>query len=211
MSPHPKQFQFINFNHRLMTTQIELQMSSFKIQEFYVHNNPEAEAQRSYAHAALNYKTKSEHARNSFRLLPQGYCERKTLKMKKIFIGPQIKSAHNGYRDQMIRIIRIQHTISQLRSHTNRYSNLKLLRQDEPGRHDPIPMGNKVTYYPKISSLKKSSRTGSVPGLLQVVSPVQEMLRNPGVWQGWPGETIRPRSVRMGKSRYRKQCYHVRS
>ena len=76
--------------------------------------------------------------------------------MKKIFIGPQIKSAHNGYRDQMIRIIRIQHTISQLRSHTNRYSNLKLLRQDEPGRQcDPIPMGNKVTYYPKISILKK--------------------------------------------------------
>ena len=34
-----------------------------------------------------------------------------------------------------------------------------------------ITMGNKVTYYPKILSLK-SSRTGSVPGLLQVVSPV---------------------------------------
>ena len=29
--------------------------------------NPEAEAQRSYAHAALNYKTEREHASNSFR------------------------------------------------------------------------------------------------------------------------------------------------
>jgi len=48
---------------------------------FFVHNNPEAEAQRSlYAHAALNEKTEREYARNSFGLLPQGYCERTTPK-----------------------------------------------------------------------------------------------------------------------------------
>ena len=29
-------------------------------------NNPEAESQRSYAHAALNYKTQRETARNLF-------------------------------------------------------------------------------------------------------------------------------------------------
>ena len=45
-----------------------------------VHNNFEAEVQRSYAHAALNHKTEREHARNSFGLLPQGYCELKTPK-----------------------------------------------------------------------------------------------------------------------------------
>ena len=30
----------------------------FKIFSFFVHNNPEAEAQRSYAYAALNYNEK---------------------------------------------------------------------------------------------------------------------------------------------------------
>ena len=53
-------------------------MSSF--QDFFVHNNPEAEAQRGPVQAALNYKTEREHTSNSFGLLPQGYCERKTLK-----------------------------------------------------------------------------------------------------------------------------------
>ena len=38
------------------------------------------EAQRSYAYSALNDKTEREHARNSFGLLPQGFCERKTHK-----------------------------------------------------------------------------------------------------------------------------------
>ena len=46
-------------------------MSSF--QELEVHNN--SEAQRSYTHDGLNYKTEREHAGNSFGLLPQGYCE----------------------------------------------------------------------------------------------------------------------------------------
>ena len=46
-------------------------MSSF--QELEVHNN--SEAQRSYTHDGLNYKTEREHAGNSFALLPQGYCE----------------------------------------------------------------------------------------------------------------------------------------
>ena len=55
----------------------------FKIQGFFVYNNPEAETQWSSAQAALNNKTKREHAlpaRNSFGLLSQGYCERKTPK-----------------------------------------------------------------------------------------------------------------------------------
>ena len=44
---------------------------------YFVHYNPEEEAQRSYAHAALNDKTEKELARNSFGLLPQGYCDPK--------------------------------------------------------------------------------------------------------------------------------------
>ena len=32
-------------------------MSSFQEICFFVHNNPEAESQRRYAYAALNYKT----------------------------------------------------------------------------------------------------------------------------------------------------------
>ena len=63
-----------------ITTQIEHQMSSFQGLGVFVHINPDAEAQRRYAHAALNYKTESAHARNFFRLLPQGYCEGKTPK-----------------------------------------------------------------------------------------------------------------------------------
>ena len=35
----------------------------FNIQEFFVHNNPETEAQRSYAHAALNDEIERENAR----------------------------------------------------------------------------------------------------------------------------------------------------
>ena len=46
-------------------------MSSFKDLGVFVHNNPDAEAA-----AVLNNKT----ARNSFALLPQGYCDRKTSK-----------------------------------------------------------------------------------------------------------------------------------
>ena len=47
---------------------------------FSVQNNPEAEAQKSYAHAALNGKTERKHTQNFFGLQPQGYCERKTPK-----------------------------------------------------------------------------------------------------------------------------------
>ena len=50
-------------------------MSSFQYLGVFVYNNPEAEAQRSSAQAVLNYKTNREYARNSFGLLPQGYCE----------------------------------------------------------------------------------------------------------------------------------------
>ena len=47
--------------HRLITIQIEQCMSSFNgLGFFFVHNNPEAEARRSYAHAALNDKTERE-------------------------------------------------------------------------------------------------------------------------------------------------------
>ena len=44
---------------------------------FRLQNNPEAETQRSYAHAALNDETERDPSSNSFRLLPQGICERK--------------------------------------------------------------------------------------------------------------------------------------
>ena len=44
-------------------------MSSFQDLEVFVHNDPEAEAQKSYAYAALNDKTDREHTRNSFRRL----------------------------------------------------------------------------------------------------------------------------------------------
>ena len=39
---------------------------------FFVHNNPEAEAKRSYAYAALNYKTKI----HPVHLTPFGFCLR---------------------------------------------------------------------------------------------------------------------------------------
>ena len=56
-------------------------MSSFQdLGVFRPLDNPKAEAQRIYAHAALNYKTEREHARNFFGLLPQRYCEGKTPK-----------------------------------------------------------------------------------------------------------------------------------
>ena len=45
-------------------------MASFQDLGVFVHHNPEAEAQRSIAQAALNYKTKRGHARNSFGPLP---------------------------------------------------------------------------------------------------------------------------------------------
>ena len=52
-------------------------MSSSQDLWVFRSHNPEAKAQRSYAHAALNDKTDREYARNSFGPLPQGYCERK--------------------------------------------------------------------------------------------------------------------------------------
>ena len=55
-------------------------MSVFQDFGVFVHNNPQEKAQRSSAQAALNYKTERECARNSFGLLSQGYCERKTPK-----------------------------------------------------------------------------------------------------------------------------------
>ena len=41
---------------------------------FFVHNNPEAEAQRSYAHAALSYKTEGKPALRNTRVTPLGIC-----------------------------------------------------------------------------------------------------------------------------------------
>ena len=58
----------------------------FKVQGFFIYNNPKAEAQRSSAQAELNYKTERKHAlpaRNSFGLLPQGYLKRKKPKSGK--------------------------------------------------------------------------------------------------------------------------------
>ena len=71
-------FRLLCFIHRL-NNKINRQKARCRllnIQGFFIHNNPETEAQ-----AALNYKTERENAlpaRNSFGLLPQGYCERKT-------------------------------------------------------------------------------------------------------------------------------------
>ena len=47
-------------------------MSAFQDLRVFVHNNPETNAQRSYAHAALNHKTEREHACNEFGLMSQG-------------------------------------------------------------------------------------------------------------------------------------------
>jgi len=52
----------------------------FKIEGFFVHNNPHAEAQRSSKQAALNYKTEGEQASNSFESQPQDFCEPNTPK-----------------------------------------------------------------------------------------------------------------------------------
>ena len=58
------------FNHRLITIQIDHQISSFQDLGVFRSHNPETEAQMSYALAALNYKIEREHAaRNSFGLL----------------------------------------------------------------------------------------------------------------------------------------------
>ena len=50
------------------------------IKDFF-HNKPEAEAQRSYTLAALNYKTEREHARNAFgQFFPRVLVNEKSLK-----------------------------------------------------------------------------------------------------------------------------------
>ena len=55
-------------------------MSSVQGLGVFVHKNSEAEAQRSYAHAALNDKTERDYARNSFGHLIQSYFDCKTPK-----------------------------------------------------------------------------------------------------------------------------------
>ena len=46
----------------------------------FIHNDPEAEAQKSYAHALCLSCHSAQRARFSFGLLTQGSCERKTPK-----------------------------------------------------------------------------------------------------------------------------------
>ena len=60
-------------DHRLITIQTNNKYRLFKIWGFLVHNNLVSEAQRSYALASLNYRTKRDHACNYFGLLLQGY------------------------------------------------------------------------------------------------------------------------------------------
>ena len=43
---------------------------------FFVHNNSEAEAKRSYAHAALNFKTKIHPVQRRMSVTPFGFCLR---------------------------------------------------------------------------------------------------------------------------------------
>ena len=45
---------------------------------FFSRDNPEAESQRSYAHALPMACNSTLPARNFFGLLPKGYCERKS-------------------------------------------------------------------------------------------------------------------------------------
>ena len=52
-------------------------MLPLKIMGFFVHNNLETEAQRSYAH---DLQDRERACSNSFGLLPQGYCEHNTPK-----------------------------------------------------------------------------------------------------------------------------------
>ena len=67
------------FKHRLITTQKKNDKSSFQdLGFFFYHNNPRAEPQRSsaqVAHALSLSFYSTLPARNSFGLLPQGYCE----------------------------------------------------------------------------------------------------------------------------------------
>ena len=60
-----------------------LDIAFFKFKSFSFTITLKTEAQRNYAQAALNYETQLEHPRNSFGLLPQGYCELKPLNLAK--------------------------------------------------------------------------------------------------------------------------------
>ena len=66
--------------HRIINRYIDTRCRLFRIKEFFVHNNPEAEAQRSCENALSLSCTWTPHARNSFEFLPKGICERKTPK-----------------------------------------------------------------------------------------------------------------------------------
>ena len=62
-------------------------MLSFQDLGFFVNNNPEAEAQRSYAHVALNDKTEREHAPT-----PLGFCLRVTVNEKPLNLEKKTSS-----------------------------------------------------------------------------------------------------------------------
>ena len=67
--------------HGLITyTDRTLDVVFLRFRGFFVHNNPEAVTQRSYAYALSLFCNSTLTAWNSFGLLPQGYCEQKTLK-----------------------------------------------------------------------------------------------------------------------------------
>ena len=53
------QYQFIMFRYSDICLKIRCRL--FRFRGFFVCKNPEAEAQRSYSNAALNYKTEREH------------------------------------------------------------------------------------------------------------------------------------------------------
>ena len=73
--------EYVYPNHRLINNNRQnTRCRLFKIQGVFVHNNPEAEVQKSYEHAFFQSCNSTLFARNYFGLLPQGYCERKTLK-----------------------------------------------------------------------------------------------------------------------------------
>ena len=78
-----QQHRLIN-NSRYRT----LDVVFFKIQGFFVHNNPEAKAQKQFRACGVEQtlslsRNFTQHARNSFGRLAQDYCERKTHKSLK--------------------------------------------------------------------------------------------------------------------------------
>ena len=71
-------FFFDGFDHTLIKIILDTGCRLSEIYMCFVHNNPEAEAQKPPL--CLQRESIQRLRRNSFGLLPQGYCERNTHK-----------------------------------------------------------------------------------------------------------------------------------